>query len=118
MPEFPIQFSQAAMEHILEIIAKKGDGVFRLGVKQTGCSGYMYQPEVIETPLDGDVIGFQTAEFEAYVDPAAMSIVQGTTIDFVKKSFGMKQLVYDNPNADGLCGCGESFHLINENNDE
>lgn len=118
MADFPITFSPQAMKHIAQIIERKGGGVFRLGIKQTGCSGYMYQPEVIEGPIDTDVIGFQTAEFEAYIDPAALSIVQGTHIDFVEKSFGMKQLVYDNPNANGLCGCGESFHLNEEKTDE
>lgn len=118
MADFPLQFSAAAVEHILGIIAKKGGGVFRLGVKQTGCSGYMYQPDIIEAPSDNDIIGYQTAKFEAYVDPAALPIIQGTQIDFVEKSFGMKQLVYDNPNANGLCGCGESFHLNEEQTDE
>jgi iron-sulfur cluster assembly protein len=36
--------------------------------------------------------------------------LQGTTIDYVKEGFTSK-LVYDNPQAKGSCGCGESYNF-------
>lgn len=114
MSAFLITFTPAAITHIQSILSKHPQGVFRLSVKQTGCSGYMYQPTVIDAPEDGDVIGYQDTDFVAYVDASMVSILANTVIDFVDKGFGMKQLVYNNPQADGLCGCGESFHLKSE----
>lgn len=112
MAEAIIMFSKKALAHLHKTIANRGSGVgFRLGVKQTGCSGYMYVPEIIDAVRDGDIEVPVEDNLKVYVDPEAVAIVRGTYIDFVEKSFGMEQLEYDNPNADSLCGCGESFNL-------
>lgn len=104
--------SDKAIAHIVKTIDVRGSGIgFRLAIKQTGCSGYMYVPEIIDDVRADDIEVVRYEEFTVYVDPAAVSILRGTYIDFVAKSFGMEQLEYHNPNADSLCGCGESFNL-------
>lgn len=114
MSEPIVMLSQKAVKHINKTIKARGSGIgFRLAVKQTGCSGYMYVPEIIDEPRPGDIEVEAHEGFTVYVDPNAVPILQGTYIDFVAKSFGMEQLEYDNPNADSLCGCGESFNLKN-----
>ena len=116
MSEALVMMSNKAVAHINKTIEARGSGIgFRLAVKQTGCSGYMYVPEIIDEarPDDVEVAGYEG--FTLYVDPEAVPIIQGTYIDFVAKSFGMEQLEYDNPNADSLCGCGESFNLKDQN---
>ncbi len=111
-----ISFSENAITHISKTIATRGSGMgFRLAVKQTGCSGYMYVPEIIDVPRDGDIEVPSNDQFKVYVDPAAVTILQGTYVDFITKPMGMQQLEYDNPNADSLCGCGESFNLKDQN---
>ena len=51
-----IILTDAAAKHIQKIIAQRGSGMgFRIAVKQTGCSGYMYQPEVIDAEIKGDI---------------------------------------------------------------
>ena len=115
MAEAIVMLSKKAVEHINRTIANRGSGMgFRLAVKQTGCSGYMYVPEIIDEPCEGDIEVETYDGFTVYVDPDAVDIISGTYIDFVAKSFGMEQLEYDNPNADSLCGCGESFNLKDE----
>jgi len=112
MVEPILTFSQKAIAHIKKTIVSRGRGMgFRLAVKQTGCSGYMYVPEIINEPREGDIAVICNDDFTVYVDPVAVPIIQGTYIDFVTKPMGMEQLEYDNPNADSLCGCGESFNL-------
>lgn len=112
MSELIITLSAKAIAHIKQTIERRGSGCgFRLGVKQTGCSGYMYVPEIIDEPKPDDIKVSQQNGFGLYVDPSCVDIIKGTYIDYVAKKFGMEQLEYDNPNADSLCGCGESFNL-------
>jgi iron-sulfur cluster assembly accessory protein len=112
MAEPILTLSKKAIAHIQKTIVARGSGMgFRLAVKQTGCSGYMYVPEIIDEPVVGDIEIKSNESFKLYVDPQAVPIIQGTYVDFVTKSMGMEQLEYDNPNADSLCGCGESFNL-------
>ena len=107
-----INVTDKATKHINKTIAQHAGAVaFRLAVKQTGCSGYMYVPEVVTAPKPGDLEAYQQDGLLIYLAPEALDMVNGTTIDFASKAFGMEQLVYDNPNTDSLCGCGESFTL-------
>ena len=106
-----VTLTEKAIQHIRKILSDKPTGAaFRLSVKQTGCSGYMYQPEVVTSKKEND-IAMPIADFTVYIDPACVTLIQGTTIDYVKKKLGQSQLEFNNPNADSLCGCGESFNL-------
>jgi iron-sulfur cluster assembly protein len=42
------------------------------------------------------------------VDPASLIHVDGTRLDFVREGLN-EGFKFDNPNARGECGCGESF---------
>ena len=108
-----ITLTQAAIGHIERMMADRDDVVgFRLSVKETGCSGYMYVPSLIKTVDNNDIeVDVESPTLRVFLDPEAVPFVKGTELDFVKKTLGMEQLVYDNPNTDSLCGCGESFNL-------
>lgn len=107
-----VTLSDKAIAHIQRMITRRGSGIgFRLGVKQTGCSGYMYVPEIIDNEQPDDIKVSEHGGFVLYVDLNCVDIIKGTYIDYVAKKFGLEQLEYDNPNADSLCGCGESFNL-------
>ena len=111
-----LNFTQSAIAHIQSIIANKSEpSIFRLTVKVTGCTGLMYIPEVLPEPKLGDIKIEQETRIDAYVDPEWMHALEGTTVDYVKKDFGQSMLHFDNPNADSLCGCGESFNLKSAN---
>jgi len=50
----------------------------------------------------------QQVSFEVVVDRKSVPYLTGATIDFVD---GLKSgFVIDNPNAQGSCACGDSFH--------
>ena len=107
-----ITFSSAAVTHIQQLLAKEVATMgFRLSVKQTGCSGYMYIPEIIKQRHSDDLYFVTPDGLPVYIEKKACRFIQGTHIDFVAKQFGMKQLTFNNPNAQNLCGCGESFNL-------
>ena len=45
-----------------------------------------------------------------FIDPRALMHVIGTKMDFVDNEV-VSEFVFDNPNAKGTCGCGESFNV-------
>lgn len=112
-----LTLTDAAKRHILKSVAKEGGGHFRLWIKTTGCSGYMYMPEVVDAPQPDDVEVDQIDGVNIYLSSDAGYYVEGTTVDYVEKMKGFGQLQFDNPNATGLCGCGESFKLKSEDNE-
>jgi iron-sulfur cluster assembly protein len=44
------------------------------------------------------------------IDKRALMFVVGTEMDFVDNEI-KSEFVFNNPNAKGTCGCGESFHV-------
>ena len=48
------------------------------------------------------------AQMQTYVDATSQPMVDGTTIDFVRKGLN-HEFVFANPSAAAECGCGESF---------
>lgn len=109
-----IKFTEAALSHIQKMLVNRGENAaFRLSVKKTGCSGYMYVPEIVNTKKDSD-IEIRESDLIIYIDHDAVPLIKGTVVDYVKKSLGVSQLEFQNPNAESLCGCGESFNLKKE----
>lgn len=109
-----LTFTDKAKKHIKASVEKAGGGHFRLWIKVTGCSGYMYMPEIVSMSQEHDLLVGQIDEVNIYLANDAVDIVRGTQVDFVTKSMGFSQLEFANPNATGLCGCGESFKLIGD----
>lgn len=117
MSDALLSFTPAAIEHLkLSLAGNPAAVAFRLSVRQTGCTGWMYVPELVDAKIDGD-FHQMTDGVDIYVANDALSAVKGTMIDYIDVSLGQKQLVYKNPNADSLCGCGESFNLKNSDDE-
>lgn len=112
-----ITMTPAAIEHVKRILAQHDDGIgFRIDIKQTGCTGYMYVPEIVNHEIKEDhkeIIG----DLTVYITNKCVDVIKGTKIDYVQKDLGMSQLDFDNPNVDSLCGCGESFNLKESTNE-
>ena len=112
MKEEIIKLTDAAAGHIQKIIKQRGSGIgFRISVKETGCSGYMYQPEIVDDVKPSDLSIDAPQGLLVFVDPECVKIIKGTTLDYVQKSLGQQQLLFNNPNVVSECGCGESFNL-------
>lgn len=112
-----IELTHAACHYIRSLMKKRaGELLFRISIKKTGCSGYMYQLEIIDSPRKGDVPVKTASGLTILVDSRYIHMIDGTLIDYVKKDLGQHQLQFNNPNVIGACGCGESFHLKEEKN--
>ena len=80
----------------------------RIAVQPGGCSGLRYQLFFDERSLDGDIV----EEFdgvEVVVDRMSAPYLSGATIDFADR-IDAQGFTIDNPNAQGSCACGDSFH--------
>ena len=44
------------------------------------------------------------------IEPKALMSIIGTEMDFLENRLG-SEFVFNNPNATGTCGCGESFSV-------
>lgn len=112
-----LSLTTEAKAHIKKMLSQKPQALgFRVAVKKTGCTGYMYLPEIV-TQIPPEDLAFECDGFSIFIDKNALSMIQGTEIDYVTKSLGVSQLVFNNPNVKSLCGCGESFK-VEENSHE
>lgn len=108
-----LNFTDSGLKHIQRSIdAEKGLG-FRLNVKKTGCSGYAYITEIAKNPEPGD-IELNVSDVPVFIAEKAIPYIKGTVIDFIDQGLGQTKLVFHNPNAANLCGCGESFNLLED----
>ncbi|MDX5299059.1 MAG: iron-sulfur cluster assembly accessory protein [Gammaproteobacteria bacterium] len=106
-----IRMTEAAASHVRKQLARRPDyaGV-RLAIKQSGCSGYKYDTDWVETPADDDEAFVVADGVTVFVSRKHLPVVNGTEIDYVTQ--GLNSLfIYRNPNATAECGCGESFSI-------
>ena len=105
-----ITLTEKAAEKIQLQLAKNGSGIgLRLGIKKVGCNGFAYTFDYAAEALAGDQ-AFEANETKLWVDAATLPYVDGSRLDFVKDGLN-ESFKFDNPNAEGECGCGESFNL-------
>lgn len=103
-----LSLTPAAAERIKAQLAKRGSGIgLRVGVRKSGCSGYMYTMDYADEIGDDDAV-FAEHGAQVIVNRKHMPVLSGTTLDF--KSEGLNRMFrFDNPRAKNACGCGESF---------
>jgi iron-sulfur cluster assembly protein len=105
-----ISLTVAAAERVRTFMANRGQGVgLRLGVKQTGCSGFAYVVSYADEVQAQDVV-FEDSGVKVVVDADSLKYVDGTEIDFVRQGLN-EAFKFRNPNIKGECGCGESFNV-------
>ena len=106
-----IKVTDNAKSKALQLMSEDGkNGYFiRVGVKGGGCSGLMYELDFDNTLNESDK-SFEDNGIKVVVDKKSFLYLVGTTLDFSGGLYG-KGFVFNNPNADRTCGCGESFSL-------
>lgn len=92
-----------------ELTEEKARGL-RLAVKPSGCSGYMYVLDYVQDPASDDRRFDIGDDVTLFVDQKSLPILNGTEIDYVREGLN-RFFKFRNPNAQGECGCGESFSV-------
>jgi len=105
-----ISLTDSAADRVRTYLDRRDDSIgLRLGVTQTGCSGYSYVINYAEQIEAADVV-FEDKGVTVVVDPEALELIDGTEVDFVKNGLN-EAFSFRNPNISGECGCGESFNV-------
>jgi len=107
--------TSAAAERVKELMAAKGEDILglRIGIKKGGCSGMEYDMSWADEikPLE-DVVEQDGAR--VIIDPQAVLYLLGTELDYTVDKLSA-QFVFNNPNQQSACGCGESVNLAPAN---
>ncbi|AWM13584.1 iron-sulfur cluster assembly accessory protein [Flavobacterium sp. NRK F10] len=108
-----IKVSDSAKKKAIELMQEDGfDAVkdfIRVGVKSGGCSGLSYELKFDSVQRDDDKL-FEDNGVKILVDKKSFLYLIGTTLEYSGGLNG-KGFVFNNPNANRTCGCGESFSL-------
>lgn len=81
----------------------------RVGVKSGGCSGLSYELKFDKSQSETDKL-FEDNDIKIVVDKKSVLYLAGTILEYSGGLNG-KGFVFNNPNAQRTCGCGESFSL-------
>ena len=108
-----IKVSSQAKEKVLEMMQSDGLDIashfVRVGVKSGGCSGLSYELKFDASLVEDDKV-FEDNDVRIVVDKKSFLYLVGTTLEYSGGLNG-KGFVFNNPNANRTCGCGESFSL-------
>jgi iron-sulfur cluster assembly accessory protein len=105
-----VTLTEVAAGKVKSLLDQEGrdDLNLRIAVQPGGCSGLRYQLFFDDRALDGDVVT-QISGVGVVVDRMSVPYLGGAVIDFVD-TIEKQGFTIDNPNAQGSCACGDSFH--------
>ena len=108
-----IQVSEKAKRKVIEMMTDDGfnysTDFVRVGVKSGGCSGLSYELKFDKSQTNNDTI-FESNDIKIIVEKKSFLYLAGTILEYSGGLNG-KGFVFNNPNAQRTCGCGESFSL-------
>ncbi|MBS1239464.1 MAG: HesB/YadR/YfhF [Proteobacteria bacterium] len=98
-----------AEARIADLMANAPAGAIgvKLSTPRRGCSGLAYSVDYVTeaVPFDEKI---ETPGGAFFIDGASVLYLVGSTMDWQEDDFAAG-FVFENPNAKGACGCGESF---------
>ncbi|MBV7441280.1 iron-sulfur cluster assembly accessory protein [Weeksellaceae bacterium TAE3-ERU29] len=108
-----IKVSEQAKIKLEQLLAEEGksfeNSFVRVGVISGGCSGLSYNLTFDTEQKENDKL-FEDNGAKILVDKKSFLYLVGTTLEYFGGLNG-KGFVFNNPNANRTCGCGESFSL-------
>ena len=108
-----IKVSDTAKKKVVALMTEEGFNAdtdyVRVGVKSGGCSGLSYELNFDNQASESDKV-FEDNSVRIVVDKKSFLYLVGTTLEYSGGLNG-KGFVFNNPNAQRTCGCGESFSL-------
>jgi iron-sulfur cluster assembly protein len=104
-----VALTSAAEQRIADLMARAPEGAIgvKLSTPRRGCSGLAYSVDYVseEQKFDEKI---ETPGGAFYIYGASVLYLVGSTMDWQEDDFAAG-FTFENPNAKGACGCGESF---------
>ena len=101
--------TQSAQQRVAELMARApADAIgVKLSTPRRGCSGLAYSVDYVS---EANVMDerIETPGGTFFIDGPSVMYLIGSTMEWVEDDF-TAGFVFQNPNAKGSCGCGESF---------
>ena len=108
----PIAVTDRAIEMGKKKLAQAGEGKLgiRIGVKGGGCHGLSYHFDFADKVRTGRDLALDFDGLTLVVDTKSLEYLRGSTLAWNDGLVGYG-FRWENPNAKGGCGCGESFSV-------
>lgn len=107
-----IRLTDNAIDEVKRILkdqqAEEGTAL-RLGVSGGGCSGFSYVMTFDKEAQDGDQ-EYEFGGLKVLMATEAQPYLDNMVLDF-NDDVNKRGFVFNNPNASGTCGCGNSFSV-------
>jgi len=105
-----ITLTENAAKQIEKQLQNRGAGIgLKLGIKESGCSGYSYVLGYADQQTKDDRV-FEQFGVKVLVKAGDLDKLDGIELDYAKEGIN-ESFKFNNPNVKGECGCGESFSV-------
>ena len=106
-----ILVSDNARDKLNQLLIEDNSGkeYVRVGVASGGCSGLVYKLDFDDRMNHEDEL-VEHNDIKLVINKKSILFLAGTTLEYSSGLNG-KGFVFNNPNANRTCGCGESFSL-------
>ncbi len=104
-----VTLTPAAEARVADLMSKAPAGALgvKLSTPRRGCSGLAYSVDYV-TDANAFDERIETPGGAFFIDGASVLYLIGSIMDWQEDDF-TAGFVFENPNAKGACGCGESF---------
>jgi iron-sulfur cluster assembly accessory protein len=82
----------------------------RLALVPSDCAEFQFKLDLAPTAEDGETV-IEASGIRIFVNRGATGLIKGTRIDYVESLEG-GSFIFQNPNAESTCVCGQSFTLL------
>jgi iron-sulfur cluster assembly protein len=104
----PISLTESAAKKINKQLQARGKGLgLKLGIKESGCTGFAYVLGYADELGDGDLVHEQFG-VKVIINEQDMKFLDGIEVDYRREGIN-EAFKFNNPNITDSCGCGESF---------
>ncbi|KAI9637306.1 uncharacterized protein MKK02DRAFT_43229 [Dioszegia hungarica] len=105
-----ITMTPAALDRLRALVSNPTPQLLRIGVKTRGCAGMAYHLDYVSPPGGKFDEVVEQDGVRVLIDSKALFSIIGSKMDWRDNRLSAG-FVFDNPNIEDSCGCGESFNV-------
>jgi iron-sulfur cluster assembly protein len=112
-----IEISQAAIAEIvrMQTMRDRNTSKFQIGFASGGCNDFYYTIDLVESSSDRDRV-YEIDGVSVSIDLQQLSYFDNLKLDYSEDLMG-GGFRFQNPLSTSVCGCGNSFSMVNDGSD-